>query len=67
MSIQSLMTPATFMVRALVLPISRKTDMLSAAGSRQRVRLMKTARVIYRMWAALLQHCIHAKECFCCM
>ena len=32
MSSQSLMTPAMFMVSALERPISRNTDMLSAAG-----------------------------------
>lgn len=32
MSSQSLSTPATFMVKADVLPMSRKTDMLRAAG-----------------------------------
>ena len=33
MSIQSLMTPAMFIVSALVFPISRKTDMLRAKAA----------------------------------
>ena len=39
---QSLMTPAMFIVRAEVLPISRKTAMLSAAGHKECTQLSTT-------------------------
>ena len=46
---QSLMTPAIFIVSALVFPIKRKTDMLSANATTALLRKMGMSKFTYMM------------------
>lgn len=48
MSIQSLMTPAMFIVSALVLPISRKTDMLRPKAAAALLKKIGMSKFTYK-------------------
>ena len=45
MSIQSLMTPATFMVKAEVFPMSRKTDIFSPKAAAALLKKMGISKL----------------------